>query len=244
MMKRFSFFFFLICLAYTGTAVPYLGLRQWFRQPDGKQVELLLFGDEFYMRAETVDGFTVTREPESKWICYARPSVDGRQLVSTGIRVTEIPLSESQIRRFDLKSHLDISAEGRKEVVKENALRLAGGNKASLELPGHPHVHGTPVVPVSGNLMGLTLLVDFPDQPSTLPVSEFEAFCNQLDYNNFSNNGSLRTYFRDVSAGKLDLVARLAPEELSAEGGGGGDDLFSLQHRLTCDPHWWGCEIT
>jgi M6 family metalloprotease-like protein len=209
MMKRFSFFLFLICLAYISTAVPYLGLRQWFRQPDGKQVELLLFGDEFYMRAETVDGFTVTREPESKWICYARLSIDGRQLVSTGIRVTEIPLSESQIRRFDLKSHLDISAEARKEVVQENALRLAGGYKASLELPGHPHVHGTPVVPVSGNLMGLTLLVDFPDQPSTLPVSEFEAFCNQLDYSNFSNNGSLRTYFRDVSAGKLDYQNRV-----------------------------------
>lgn len=208
-MKRFFFLLPVFLLVYETFAVPYLGLRQWFRQPNGSKVELVLFGDEFYMRAETAGGYTVIREPKTGWICYAGLSDDGRQLVSTGLRVDAQPPAESTLRQYGLRQHLDISDGARTKMVQENALRLAGGNKSSLELPGHPHVHGTPVVPVAGNIMGLTVLVDFPDQPATLPVSEFEAFCNQLDYSNFSNNGSLRTYYKDVSGGKIDYQNRV-----------------------------------
>lgn len=204
LMKRFVFLLPFFFILFSTLGAPFLGLRKWFRQPDGKPIELVLYGDEFYMRAETITGYTVIRDPKTQWICYARISDDGMNWVSTGWKVAESTSEEELIRIWNLKPHLDLPEKVRKEICNQNALRLAGGNEASLSLPGHPHVHGTPVVPVSGNLKGLTVLVDFPDQPATLPVSEFESFCNQLDYNNFGNNGSLRTYFRDVSGGKLD----------------------------------------
>ena len=49
-----------------------------YRQP-------LLYGDEYYIRAETTDGYTVIRDEVTGWICYATLSEDKTSLVSTGI---------------------------------------------------------------------------------------------------------------------------------------------------------------
>jgi M6 family metalloprotease-like protein len=184
--------------------VPYHGFKKMFKQPDGSVVEVRLFGSEFYMRAESADGYTLVRHPKTGWICYARVSPEGSQLVSTGVHFTGSTFPRDLLP--ELKPHTDLSPENRIRIEKRKSLQLAGNRPEMLSEPGHPHVHGTPVVPVSGNLVGLTILVDFPDEASTLPRSEFELFCNQLDYQNFGNKGSLRTYFKDVSKGKIDYT--------------------------------------
>ncbi len=57
---------------------------------------------------------------------------------------------------------------------------------------------------VSGAIKGLCIVVDFSDEPGTLPMDEFESFCNDMDYSNFGNNGSLRKYYYDISGGIVD----------------------------------------
>jgi M6 family metalloprotease-like protein len=47
------------------------------------------------------------------------------------------------------------------------------------------------------------LLVDFDDEPGTIPPSEFEDYCNQIGYNGYGDRGSVRDYFYDVSDGHL-----------------------------------------
>ncbi len=175
------------------------------KQPDGTSVDLRLFGSEFYVRAEGLDGYTLVRDPKTKWICYAELSTDGSKLVSGGVVYKGQTGNPSSLQKFkDLPLHLDISEAARKQVIREKSLALAGGKEEHLSRPGHPHTHGTPPHIVEGTIKGLTVLVDFPDEPASLPKSEFVGFCNDLNYSNFGNKGSLRSYYKEVSGGKVD----------------------------------------
>lgn len=203
---RFLFFclsFFLV--GYSSFSAPYHGQIQAMKQPDGTSVDLQLFGSEFYMRAEGLDGYTLIRDPKTKWICYAGLSTDGTKLLSGGVVYKGQTGNPSSLRKFkDIPLHLDISESARKQVIREKSLALAGGHEEHLSQPGHPHTHGTPPHIVEGTIKGLTVLVDFPDEPASLPKSEFVGFCNDLNYSNFGNKGSLRSYYKEVSGGKVD----------------------------------------
>ncbi|HNB62144.1 MAG TPA: hypothetical protein PLC60_06080, partial [Saprospiraceae bacterium] len=83
---RFFQTFFLFLLSLTAFSSNYNGEIKTFSQPDGSQVDVRLFGSEFYMRAEGLDGYTLVRDDASKWICYARLSEDGRELIATEYR--------------------------------------------------------------------------------------------------------------------------------------------------------------
>ena len=84
MCRRCVLAFFLVgCFSATLQAAPMFGETMMFRQPDGTEVPVVLFGDEFYMRGETPDGYTVLRDPDTGWICYAELSADGSELVPT-----------------------------------------------------------------------------------------------------------------------------------------------------------------
>ena len=45
-------------------------------------------------------------------------------------------------------------------------------------------------------------LIDFSDEPGTIPREEVERFCNEAGYTGFGNNGSVADYFRDNSLGR------------------------------------------
>lgn len=64
-----------------------------------------------------------------------------------------------------------------------------------------------------GAFTGLCLLVGFGDEPLQQRFSqqEIDAFCNTSGYQGFGNNGSVRDYFREVSAGRLDYRTLVAP---------------------------------
>ncbi|MBT8037962.1 MAG: M6 family metalloprotease domain-containing protein, partial [Verrucomicrobiae bacterium] len=54
---------------------------------NGQELELRVFGDEFYAVAETLDGFTVTKDLRTGQFCYARLAADGKSWISTGKQV-------------------------------------------------------------------------------------------------------------------------------------------------------------
>jgi M6 family metalloprotease-like protein len=72
---------------FPAAAAPYFNTPYTFMQPDGSSVTVILNGDEFYMQAETPDGYTVIRDPQTGWICYAELSGDGSELISTGVPI-------------------------------------------------------------------------------------------------------------------------------------------------------------
>jgi M6 family metalloprotease-like protein len=179
-------------------AAPYNGKVMKFRQPDGTSVEVKLYGDEYYMRAESPDGYTLIRDKSSGWICYAKLSEDESSLESTGINYRGITGDNaSQENNLTIPKHLDISDKSKISIVSRNRSLL---NKRSANLKSRR----TTTFNVSGNIKGLCIAVDFSDQPATLPLSEIYDFCNKLDYSNYGNNGSLRKYYSDVSGGLVD----------------------------------------
>ena len=65
-------------------AYPHQGQPWAVTQPDGSRVDVTLWGDEFYVRAESTDGYTLIQDPDTGWFCYAMLA-DSGELRSTGL---------------------------------------------------------------------------------------------------------------------------------------------------------------
>jgi len=56
-----------------------------------------------------------------------------------------------------------------------------------------------PSLATIGLKVGLCLLLDFSDDPATIPQAEIINFCNADNYAGYGNNGSVKKYFQDIS---------------------------------------------
>lgn len=66
---------------------PFRGEEFSFTQPDGTHIAVRGWGDQHYAVFETLDGFTVVKDPGTGFYCYAKRSEDENLLESTGVRV-------------------------------------------------------------------------------------------------------------------------------------------------------------
>jgi M6 family metalloprotease-like protein len=181
-------------------AAPVFGERLKLRQPDGSLIEVRVWGDEFHQIVESLDGHTLVRDPSSGVICYARLSDDRRTLTSTE---TEVGRANPGSLRLPL--HLRPGREAVAAEVRAAKAALRPAEPAPpLEVAGveEPQPAGTSM----GDIRGLCLVVDFPDDPGTIPPGEVDSYCNQVGYSGFGNNGSVRDYFHDVSIGRLNYT--------------------------------------
>ncbi len=180
-----------------------------FRQPDGSPVEVRGWGDQFSARFETPDGYTVIRDDEG-YYCYAE-LLPGRD----SLRAGSVRVGSKDPSTLGIAKHIEprepaqrtlasfSSAPGRamrrcdvRRMRKKQSLRsmLAAGGPAAAP----------PKTAITGRYVGLCILIEFPDELSTLSVQQVEAFCNKSGYNEFGNNGSVRDYFLENSGGRLD----------------------------------------
>ncbi|HRP84020.1 MAG TPA: M6 family metalloprotease domain-containing protein [Saprospiraceae bacterium] len=201
---RFFQTFFLFLLSLTAFSSNYNGEIKTFSQPDGSQVDVRLFGSEFYMRAEGLDGYTLVRDDASKWICYARLSEDGRELIATEYRYFGSQSGGATLNVDPgVPKHLDIRPEYVQEVMNHNAQSLFGLPTVEAVQNSYTTYQRSGEV-LQGNLKGLCIIVDFSDEVATLKSEDYIDFCNGLNYVRFGNNGSLRQYYLDISGGLLD----------------------------------------
>lgn len=201
---RFFQTFLLLLLSLTVFSSNYNGEIHTFTQPDGSQVDVKLFGSEFYMRAEGLDGYTLVRDKESSWICYASLSDDGKELIATRYRYfgTKAGVSTLNVNPGVAK-HLDIKPEYIEAAMNQNAQTLFGlPNVEAVQNSYTSHQRAGEVL--QGDLRGLCIIVDFSDEVATLKTEDYIDFCNSLNYVKFGNNGSLRQYYLDISGGILD----------------------------------------
>lgn len=155
-------------------------------------VFLRSFGDEFYGRLETLDGYTVLTDPEGG-ITYAR--VDDGRFVSTGVSIVKSPppgipkhLQEDPIQRRE--SFDEVFRTMREESLLETYGPDAGllrGRKRSI-----------------GNVRGLTIIVEFSDTTAAATRAQVDDLLNLPGYSRGGNLGSVRDYFLTMSSGKLD----------------------------------------
>jgi len=178
---------------------PYAGQLIHLRQPDGTEVRVRVWGDEFYHVMESLDGYTLVRDPDTALICYARLSRDGNDLVSTGVPAGAGPCEELVLHR-----HVRIAPDAARARIEESRERRTdrrAGDSGAV-------VHGGAWVPTcTGNVTGIVILMDFEDEPGIIPPEDIASFFNQPDgYTGYGNNGSVREYFSDVSYNRLDYT--------------------------------------
>ena len=218
-------------------AAPYPsdGLKTVWTQPDGVKLELRVFGDEFYGRTQNDAGYTVIYHPEDGSYRYAELSSEGTALVPSAIQAhlpppaglaKGIKLPVGEIRKV-ANARRQIFEAGRSQRWQQRVQAVRREQARAAGLLPQPNTSGERAAaqqdqivaaPVSGKKVGLTLLLQFPDDASTAasdPINfpttydKIERFCNQLGYTDDGNSGSVRDYFADQSLKALDYTQAL-----------------------------------
>jgi M6 family metalloprotease-like protein len=160
------------------------------RQPDGEILHVRIWGDEHHTLVESLDGYALTRDPQTGVICYATLPAAHAGFASSGVRAgAPIPSG--------IVPHL-------REPVQIVRART-GASRARLAVEASPGALRALGTPTHGAAQGLCLLVDFPDDPATIPAANIASFLNQTGYAGYGNNGSVYDYYFDVSDGAFSF---------------------------------------
>ncbi|MEU7853276.1 M6 family metalloprotease domain-containing protein [Nonomuraea sp. NPDC049141] len=157
-----------------------------FAQADGDEVRLVVFGDEHYARYETVDGYTAVYDTSAGVYCYA--NVEDGRFRSTGVRVDSYDAPDGVPRH--LRERGTVMAAARDIAMTQGpAGGLLEGRRLSV-----------------GTVRGLTILVDFPDQATTVTKAQVDALLNAPGYRENGNACSVNEYFATMSNGLLQYT--------------------------------------
>jgi M6 family metalloprotease-like protein len=197
---------------------PFSGKEFTFTQPDGSALWVRGWGDQHHAVFETLNGFTVVQDPVTGYYEYASVTPDGEELLPTGGRPRVanpeklgLPLGVRVTRKASKAKALEgqgLPPGTSRWQVRRKELKEAARHLASAPLGMAP---APPQRQTVGNFVGLCLLIDFPDVPATIPQSEVDAFCNNVGYSGFGNNGSVYDYFLEVSGGRLRYTNIVTP---------------------------------
>ncbi|MDS0524490.1 M6 family metalloprotease domain-containing protein [Clostridium sp. SHJSY1] len=200
-------------------AAPVFDKLTTLKQPDNTPVQVKITGDEYYQQIESTDGFTLCRNSDG-WICYAELNADKSDFVATKEiykdNTSERSLKEKHIS-IDKKSEDKKRDKVKKEIdsnktdTSSNPKPSAAFASSALLSPSKATTNETTntlTAPTASteNIKGLTILIKFPDEQSAISKNEINNFLNQSGYKGFSNNGSVKDYFSDVSGGKVNYT--------------------------------------
>ena len=155
-------------------STPFLDEEFTFTNPDGSTIRVRGSGNQYYAVFETLDGYTVLKDPATGFYKYATLSGDMNQLVPPGPKVGDVdPQSlglqrhirarRESARQQALSSPLQQGEKRRWETRREQKktmLRSVMPMTAPDALP-----QGTVTV---GNYFGLCVLIRFPDVADTI----------------------------------------------------------------------------
>jgi M6 family metalloprotease-like protein len=197
-------------------SVPFIGREFSFTQPDGSAIAVRGWGDQNYAVFETLDGFTVTRNPATGYWELAQVSADGTALEPAGALNAprgglaprqRVAPGSARARGFEGAQRL---LGGRRCDQRRDARRTQQRTMRAMAAAGGPML-APPQRGTVGDFVGLCLLVDFSDAPATIARDEVERFCNQVGYRGFGNNGSVHDYYLANSIGRCRYSNVVAP---------------------------------
>lgn len=204
-------------------ATPFAGKTFTFTQPDGSKIQLRGWGDQHYAVFETLDGFTVVKNPHTGFYEIARLSPDGTALEPAPGTRGHLDGTSAGVR-----PGLRVNRDSARARGREGVMRLGGRRcdqrreerKAqqramrSLAAAGAP-AFAPPQRATVGDFVGLCLLIDFPGEAGAVSRAEVESFCNQPGYSGFGNNGSVFDYYMANSIGRVRYTNVVAPAYLA-----------------------------
>lgn len=178
-----------------------IGERLTFGQSKGSDIELIVYGDEFYARYETPDGYTVVYDRDKGMYCYAN--------VKDGLFTsTRIPIHK--IQPVGLRKHLKESVEQRNQKFSDRFHMLQqretgpGSGVHRTFGPNSGLLQGVPIH--KGEVKGLTILVEFDDLSTTITKDQVHNMLNDIEYQENGNYCSIRKYFMTMSEDKLEFT--------------------------------------
>ncbi len=188
-------------------AMPFVAKQFTFTQPDGTALEVLGWGNQYAAVFETLDGFTLTRNPVSGFFEIAQLSADGLRLEPAAAPKGHVDGVRAGVRRNLRVSPPAARAQAAQGVAQMGLRRCDERRIARTNLMRAARVLGGPLTApptraTTGSFVGLCLLIDFIDAPATIARQDVDNFCNQPGYTGFGNNGSVFDYFRDNSIGR------------------------------------------
>ena len=85
---------------------PFVNEKFTFTNPDGTTVEVIGTGNQFFAHFETVDGYTVIKDPESGFYTYATTSEDNGFLAP----IDNAIVGQTDPKKLDLEKHVRVSS--------------------------------------------------------------------------------------------------------------------------------------
>lgn len=174
------------------------------KQPDNTKVEVKVTGDEYYQEIESMDGYTLCRNSQG-YICYATLNGDKSDFIATNeIYKGENYKKKDAIAKSFVAAENSISTPKHLTLDKKYKDKKADEKKAKVPTKQIALSEKASATSAStGNINGLTILINFPDETSSISKNEINNFFNQTGYTGYSNNGSVKDFFYDVSGGKV-----------------------------------------
>jgi M6 family metalloprotease-like protein len=172
---------FLISLLLIQSAycVPALNSIQQLEQPDGTTFAAKLWGDETGHGWETVDGYSVIKDPATKIWHYARTDLTTNKFVADGIVGSMRPSAE--FRKHQRPEQAALQRDFQRNVF-QHELKTINRTAAS----------GSKPLPV--------LMINFNDTATTYHAADFESLLFG------SGNNSMKDYFEEVSYDALTIT--------------------------------------
>ena len=206
-------------LAPAASAVPYFGEEVFtYHQPDGSTFGVRLYGDEFFAYQRTADeGREVVLDEATGFWCYAKLAGDGRSFVSTGAPV--ITRDKSSLVTGKTGALSAGAAQPLQTLPLDVVMALAKARKEAMGAAARELLAPTGIVQEGealakrvGPVVGLCILVDFPDEEGVISRGDVGRFLNEASgYSDFGNACSVNEYFHIESNGKLDYTNIVTP---------------------------------
>ena len=171
-------------------------------QQNGPDIRLIVTGDEYYARHETLTGYTAVYDTDRGLFCYAA-RVNGA-LVSTGVPASGPPPPGIPRHLTDALPVRSRRFDARRTRLHPRA-RLLAAHEAELTFgPSQGLLEGRRLS--IGTVRGLTILVEFQDVRTTVTAADVNELLNGQNYTLNGNFCSAHQYFLTVSSGKLDYT--------------------------------------
>ena len=182
-----------------------------FTQAEADPIRLVVYGDDMHARYETVDGYTVLYNEDVGQYCYAEKTDEG-------LRPTEVTAGGAPPK---VPRHLHPPKEVRNTAVRDRLERMlpldsSPGERDALMtfgpsgglLPGR--------VLNNGAVLGLTILITFPDTPTTVAPADVDGLLNGNAFRDHGNASSVFEYFQTMSTGRMSFTNKVVgPYEMS-----------------------------
>ncbi|MBU1171766.1 MAG: M6 family metalloprotease domain-containing protein [Proteobacteria bacterium] len=178
-----------------------LGKTRTFPQGDGPGVQLRVFGDEFYARYETLDGYTVIYDTRCEKYCFAI-LIKGH-LASSGCPMDK-PVPQGLVRHLQEDKDIRNKKFDQKFAMMRPAPEPFPGVSATLGenkglLPGKQ-------LSRESRVTGLTILIHFKNETSQITPDHVRALLNGDNFTSYGNFCSVKEYYQTLSSGRLEYI--------------------------------------